>query len=135
MPPRPLTRLRKLCLSLPEATEVEAWGEPTFRAKKIFAMYASANTHHGAGRPGVWLKASPGNQEWMVQHAPNRFFRPPYVGPAGWVGVFLDGDVDWEELEELIRDSYRLIAPKKWVAILDRDPEEVEVTPRKRRSR
>ena len=62
MPPSPLVRLRKLCLALPEAHEVEAWGEATFRVKnKIFAMYAGANNHHGAGRPGVWIKATPIN--------------------------------------------------------------------------
>lgn len=114
MPPRPLTRLRRLCLALPEAHEVEAWGEPTFRVKnKLFAMYASSDTHHGSGRPGVWCKAAPGNQSLMVRHAPGRFFVPPYVGPSGWVGIHLDGDVDWEELAGLLRDSYCLIAPKR----------------------
>jgi hypothetical protein len=114
MPPRPLTWLRKLCLALPEAHEVEAWGEPTFRVgKKLFAMYASAETHHGAGRPAVWCKAAPGNQGLMVRAAPQRFFVPPYVGPSGWVGVYLDGAVDWRELGELLRDSYRLVAPKR----------------------
>ncbi len=64
---RPITRLRKLSLALPDAHEVEAWGSPTFRVRnKIFAMYADANDHHGAGRPAVWLKAAPGDQEAMV---------------------------------------------------------------------
>jgi predicted DNA-binding protein (MmcQ/YjbR family) len=114
MAPRLLLRLRKICLALPEAHEVEAWGEPTFRVrKKLFAMYASADSHHGGGRPAVWCKAAPGNQSLMVRHAPARFFVPPYVGPSGWVGVYLDGAVDWAELVELIGDSYRLIAPKR----------------------
>ncbi|NOT08662.1 MAG: MmcQ/YjbR family DNA-binding protein [Gemmatimonadales bacterium] len=117
--PRVLTRLRKLCLALPEAIEVIAWGEPTFRAKKIFAMYASAGNHHGGGRPAVWINAAPGNQELMVRAAPDRFFVPPYVGPAGWVGVWLDRSVDWKELEGLLEDSYRLIAPKRYLALLD----------------
>ena len=91
MPPRPLTRLRKLCLALPEAHEVEAWGEPTFRVRnKLFAMYAAAENHHGAGRPAVWCKAAPGNQALMVRAEPRRYFVPPYVGPRGWVGVWLD---------------------------------------------
>ncbi len=120
MPPAPLTRLRKLCLALPEAHEVEAWGEPTFRVRnKLFAMYANAANHHGGGRPGVWCKAAPGNQGYMVQAAPDRFFVPPYVGPKGWVGVYLDGGVDWAELAELLRDSYRLTAPKRMHALLD----------------
>ena len=64
----PLTRLRKLCLALPEAHEVEAWGEPTFRVRnKLFAMYASADNHHGNGRVAVWVKATPGNQAFMVE--------------------------------------------------------------------
>ncbi len=119
MTPRPLTRLRKLCLALPEAHEQEAWGEPTFRVKnKLFAMHASANTHHGAGREAVWCKAGPGNQALMVRAAPGRFFVPPYVGPSGWIGVWLDGKVDWEELAGLLEDSYRLTAPKKLIALL-----------------
>jgi predicted DNA-binding protein (MmcQ/YjbR family) len=114
MPARPLTRLRKICLALPEAHEVEAWGEPTFRVRnKLFAMFASAGTHHGQGRPAVWCKAGPGNQEIMVRGAPDRFFVPPYVGPSGWVGIWLDGSVDWNELADLLRDSYELVAPKR----------------------
>src|SRR5918912_3456058 len=117
---RALTRLRKLCLALPEAHEVEAWGEPTFRVRnKLFAMYASADSHHGAGRVAVWCKAGPGNQSLMVRAAPERFFVPPYVGPSGWIGVYLDGAVDWGEVAELLRDAYRLTAPKRLRAVLD----------------
>lgn len=119
MPPRHLTRLRKLCLALPEAHEVEAWGEPTFRVRnKLFAMYASASTHHGSGRPAVWCKAGPGNQGVMVRAAPDRFFVPPYVGPSGWIGAWLDGAIDWLELEDLLRDSYALVAPKRLLVLL-----------------
>jgi hypothetical protein len=119
VPTPPLTRLRKLCLALPEAHEVEAWGEPTFRVRnKLFAMHAAANNHHGAGRPAVWVKAEPGNQDLMVRTAPERFFVPPYVGPSGWVGVWLDRGVDWAELADLLRDAYRLAAPKRLLAKL-----------------
>jgi hypothetical protein len=112
--------LRTLCLALPEAHEVEAWGEPTFRVRnKLFAMHASANTHHGGGRPAVWCKAAPGNQALMVQAAPDRFFVPPYVGPSGWVGIWLDRGVVWEEVAGLLEDSYRLVAPKRLLARLD----------------
>ena len=118
MPPRPLTRLRSLCLALPEAHEVEAWGEPTFRVRnKLFAMYAGAD-RHGRGRPAVWVKAAPGNQDLMVRTAPERFFVPPYVGPSGWVGVWLDVEGDWGELAELLRDAYRLTAPRRLAAAL-----------------
>lgn len=118
----PLERLRKLCLTLPESHEVEAWGEPTFRVRnKLFAMYAAANNHHGGGRPAVWCKAAPGNQGLMVQAEPGRFFVPPYVGPSGWVGVWLDRRPDWVELGGLLRDSYRLVAPKRLAAQLEGD--------------
>jgi hypothetical protein len=114
MPPRPLTRLRRLCLALPEAHEVEAWGAPTFRVRnKLFAMYADPGNHHGGGRPAVWCKAAPGNQDLMVRAAPDRFFVPPYVGPSGWIGVWLDAGADWAGLAELLRDAWRLTAPKR----------------------
>jgi hypothetical protein len=120
MPPSPLSRLRELCLALPEAHEVEAWGEPTFRVRnKLFAMYAAPNNHHGAGRAAVWCKAAPGNQALMVRAEPERYFVPPYVGPSGWVGVWLDRRPDWKEVGELMRDSYRLVAPKKLAALLE----------------
>lgn len=119
MPTRPLTRVRKLCLSLPEAHEVEAWGEPTFRVRnKMFATFASASNHHGGGRHAVWCKAAPENQRLLVESNPDRYFRPPYVGPSGWVGIHLDGDVDWDDVADLLRDAYRMIAPRKLVAQL-----------------
>ena len=118
----PLARLRKLCLAFPEAHEVEAWGEPTFRVKnKIFAMYASAESHHGGGRAAIWCKAKPVNQRLMIDAAPKRFFSPPYVGPSGWIGVWLDGDPDWNELLDLLRDGYRMTAPKKLLARLEEE--------------
>ena len=122
MPPKPLVRLRKLCLALPESHEVEAWGEPTFRVRnKLFAMYADADNHHSGGRAAVWCKAGPGNQALMVKADPGRFFVPPYVGPSGWIGIWLDGAVDWAELDDLVRDSYRLVAPKRLKALLELD--------------
>src|SRR6185436_9677218 len=112
--PRPLPRLRKLCLALPEVQEIKAWGEPTFRVRiKMFAMYATANTHHGQGRASVWFKATPSDQDCLVRAAPNRFFTPPYMGTKGWVGVYLDGEMDWAECEALLRPAYILIAPKR----------------------
>ena len=114
MPPRPLTRLRKLCLALPEAHEVEAWGEPTFRVRnKMFAMYADASNHHGGGRHAVWIKAAKEDQAKIVRSAPKRFFVPPYVGPNGWVGMWLDGDVNWDDVADFLRDGYRLVAPER----------------------
>lgn len=120
MAARVLAWLRKICLALPESHEVEAWGEPTFRVRnKLFAMYANANNHHGGGRPAVWCKVGPGNQGLMVQANPDRFFVPPYVGPSGWVGVWLDGAVDWRVVADLVRDSYVLVAPKKLRVLME----------------
>ena len=124
MPANPLARLRRACLALPEAHEVEAWGEPTFRIRnKLFAMYAAPGNHHGGGRPAVWCKAAPGNQVLMVRAEPERYFVPPYVGPSGWVGVWLDRNPDWAEVRMLLRDSYRLVAPKKLAALLPSEDE------------
>ncbi len=77
---------RDLALSLPEATEKETWGHPTFRVRdKIFAMLKS-----GDGRPSLWCKAPPGSQEVLVGADPDTFFVPPYVGHKGWVGMRLE---------------------------------------------
>ena len=122
MPVSPLPRLRKLCLALPGAHEVEAWGTPTFRVKnKLFAMYAPASPHHGPGRTGVWLKAGAENQSFMVKAAPHRFFVPPYVGPSGWVGVYLDRRPNWDEVAELLRDAHRMTAPKRLLETVEPD--------------
>jgi hypothetical protein len=84
-------RLRKLCLSMPGATEKISWGAPTFRGpKRIFAMFAGKkNSYHG-GREAVWVMAAPGRQGRMVRTHPARFFVPKYVGVMGWIGVWLD---------------------------------------------
>ena len=119
----PLRRLRKLCLALPEAHEVEAWGEPTFRVRnKIFAMYASPSNHHGRGRHATWVKAAPGEQAAMVGAFPEFFFVPPYVGKSGWIGMWLDGDLEWDDVAEFLEDSYLLVAPKKLAILLDSQP-------------
>ena len=119
----PLDRLRTICLAFPEAHEVEAWGDPTFRVKnKLFAMYASSATHHGAGRPGVWIKSAAVTQDMLVRAEPARYYVPPYVGKSGWVGAFLDKKPDWDVLDDLLRDAYRLTAPKKLLAKLDAPP-------------
>jgi len=107
--PGPIDRLRELCLDLPEATEQETWGDPTFRVRgKIFAM-----PKRGDGRLSVWIKAPDGSQAILVGADPSRFFVPPYVGPKGWVGIRLDDEPDWEEVSALLRRSYRLVAPKR----------------------
>ena len=113
-----LARVRKICLALPEAHEKIAWGAPTFRVRdRQFAMYL--DNHHGDGRLALWVKASPGAQEALVGADPERFFVPPYVGPAGWLGLHLDRGLDWGVVAGLVRDGYLEAAPKKLRALLD----------------
>lgn len=114
----PLETLRKICLSFPEATERLSYGEPTWfvRDKKVFAMYAD---HHHDDRVSFWCAAPDGVQETLVRLDPERFFVPPYVGHRGWLGVRLDVPVDWDQVTDLVADSYRKVAPRKLVAELD----------------
>lgn len=110
----PLKQLRKVCLALPGAHEVQAWGEPTFRVRnKLFAMYASSSTHHGDGRPGVWVKSTHVNQDLLLHQDPKRFFKPPYVGPSGWVGIYLDKRPNWKIVAEILQDGHALLLKKK----------------------
>ena len=105
----PLTRLRALCLALPEAREKITWQEPTFRVgEKIFAMCGDET-----GRIAVTLKAPRGVQEVLVDYDASRYFVPRYVGKAGWVSAWLDARADWEQVAALVEQSYRLVAPKK----------------------
>jgi hypothetical protein len=111
-----LEPLREICLALPEAVEAGGVGAPSFKVRdRVFAMQ-----HDMRGRPSLWCKAPPGVQELLLQAAPQRFFVPPYVGQHGWVGAWLDSTPDWEELADLIEDSYRMTAPKRLVARLGR---------------
>jgi hypothetical protein len=113
----PLSRLRRLCLALPETTERLSHGEPTWfvRDKKTFVMYAD---HHHDDRLGFWCAAAPGVQAELIAADPVRFYRPPYVGQRGWLGVYLDVPQDWSELAEIVVDAYRAVAPKTLVAQL-----------------
>jgi hypothetical protein len=110
-----LKRLRAICLRFPEAVEAGGVGNPSFKVRdKIFAMQ-----HGHERRPSCWVKAERGIQELLVAHDETRFFRPPYVGQHGWVGIRLDGAPDWDELADLVEESYRMTAPKRLIAELD----------------
>jgi hypothetical protein len=115
-----IERLRKICLALPEANERTSHGEPTWFAGKgkVFAMLD--NHHHGSAHLGVWLPQPPGVQEELIAADPARFFRPPYVGPSGWVGVVLDTKPDWAMVASFVRDAFVHVATKKLVAQLAR---------------
>jgi hypothetical protein len=105
-----LVRVRRHCLSIPGTIEKVSHGEPTFfTPKRVFAMFA--NNHHGDGHVAVWLPAAPGAQEALIEEAPEVYFRPPYVGAAGWVGVEVSGVGD-DQLGALIREAFTLTSAK-----------------------
>lgn len=109
-----LPELRAICLALPEATEVEAWGRPTFRAGKIFAM----STLGPAESYSVVFKPDP--EDDAALRGDERFFVPRYWGPSGWLGLdFGKAAVDWEEVAELVEGSYRQVALKRMIKALD----------------
>ena len=117
-PEPPIDRLRRLCLALPEVTERPSHGEPAFfiRGKQSFVTYAD---HHHDDRLAFWCAAPEGSQRVLVEAAPDRFFVPPYVGHRGWLGVYLDVPVDWDEIRSIVEGAYRTVAPRRLVAELD----------------
>jgi len=119
-----LSRVRAICLGLPEVTERPSHGAPTFfvRDKKTFVMFH--DDHHGDGILGLWCAAAPGVQAELLRAEPDRFYRPPYVGHRGWIGVRLDVDVDWDEVAEICADAFRAVAPATLVARLDQERDE-----------
>jgi hypothetical protein len=117
-----LDRLRAICLSLPEVTERLSHGAPTWfvRGKTTFVTYWEYG-HHADQFPHLWCAAPPGVQQELVETEPARFFRPPYVGGRGWIGVRLDGRVDWNEIAAILEEAYRVVAPKALVQVLDEE--------------
>ena len=116
-----LARLRELCLALPGADVKISHGRPAFFTKKIFAGYGAVlkGDHHSSAHDHA-LVFMPDPAERAAYDQDDRFFTPAYWGPSGWLGIDLDGDgVDWDEITELIEDSYRQTAPKKLIAALD----------------
>lgn len=115
-------RVRGFCLALPEVTERLSHGAPAFfvRDRKQFVT-VWADGHHRDEFPHLWCAAPPGAQEELIAEDPERFFRPPYVGHRGWLGVRLDRTPDWAEIGELCADAYRVIAPRTLVARLEEE--------------
>lgn len=108
-----LARLTKICLAFP-GTERKLHGSHAqfLVRKKTFAYFL--NDHHGDGIVSVTGKVLPGENTALAAAQPSRFYLPAYVGPRGWVALRLDfGKVDWEEVGELMKCSYRLTAPKR----------------------
>jgi hypothetical protein len=116
-----LDRVRAICLGLPEVTERLSHGAPTWfvRGKNAFVTFW-VDGHHAEDFPHLWCAAPPGVQQELIESEPDRFFRPPYVGGRGWIGVRMDGDVDWNEMADICTEAYRVIAPARLVDELDR---------------
>ena len=108
-------RVRAVCLAFPEVTEKVSHGAPSFFVGRQFAV-VWYDGHHDHGFPHLWCAAPPGAQDELVGTGP--YFRPPYVGHRGWLGVRLDGEVDWEEIGEVLEDAYRAVAPTRLVSRL-----------------
>ena len=106
-----LKRVRRICAAMPESTEKLSHGEPTFFVrKKVFAMFA--NNHHNDGHIAVWIPVPPGLQRLLIKNSPETFFKPPYVGVRGWVGIELEQISD-EELAAHIREAWQMVVPKR----------------------
>jgi hypothetical protein len=111
MSEKQLERVRRICLALPETGEKLSHGEPTFFVhKKVFVMFA--NNHHNDGHIAIWLPVPPGFQDGLIESSPAIFFKPPYVGVRGWVGVELENISD-EDLRFHIQVAWELTAPKR----------------------
>jgi hypothetical protein len=113
-----IARLRRLCLALPEVTERLSHGEATWFVGHGKSFVTTADRHHD-DRIAFRCAAPDGVQEALVSTAPERFFRPPYVGHRGWLGVWLDVPQDWDEIAALVADAYRCVAPWRLAAVLD----------------
>ena len=109
--------MRRICLALPGTWEKISHGEPTwFVGKKVFAMFS--NNHHGDGHIAVTVPAAIGIQEMLIKKSPKKFYRPPYVGVRGWVGIEVDLASD-QELAQHVREAWKLIAPRKLLSQLE----------------
>lgn len=124
--------VRLICLSFPEAEEVESHGSPDFRvAGKTFATYSI--NHHGDGNIALWLRMPPGSQQFYVENEPDQYFVPAYVGPKGWLGVHLDRDLTWSSIADKVRTAYEVVAPAALVkaigTTIEIEPPEITLRP------
>src|SRR5690348_2481315 len=114
--------VRELCLAFPEVEEFESHGSPNFRARKgkVFAVWAL--NHHGDGHVGLWL-ATPALEQSRLLASSKHLYKPPYVGPAGWIGVELNKGVSWKRVVELVTMAYANSSPAKLVARVQKPPD------------
>lgn len=111
-----LARLRAMCMALPAVTERVSHGEPTWFIQDRKSFVTMDSYHHGAEHYSCWVAAPMVAQELLVGSKPEVYFRPPYVGHRGWVGVRLDvPELDWDDVEMIVKDAYRMVAPASLV--------------------
>lgn len=109
--PALLSQVRSIIEALPETLEKLSHGSPTWwGGRKTFACFHDGS--YDEGRPAVWIKAPEGAQEALIEANPERFYRPKYLGPSGWVGVRLDADTSWDEVEALLVQGHCLVASR-----------------------
>ena len=114
--------VRDLCLAFPDVEEFESHGSPNFRARKgrVFAVFAL--NHHGDGHVALWLNTPAAEQSRLLESAPKHIYKPPYVGPSGWIGVELNRGFSWKRVIELVHMAYVNSSPAKLVATLKKVP-------------
>ena len=111
MPIDQIARVRRICLALPGTSEKLSHGEPTFFVKKrVYAMIS--NNHHHDGHVAVWIPAEPGVQAALIRSSPKMYYKPPYVGVKGWVGIELAEAGD-DELGAHLSEAWQLIQRKR----------------------
>jgi hypothetical protein len=109
-----LERVRHICSALPETSERLSHGEPTFFVRgKVYVMFA--DNHHNDGHVAIWIPVPPGFQQVLIGAEPETYFKPPYVGVRGWVGIELARISD-RDLTFHIQTAWELIAPPSLVA-------------------
>jgi hypothetical protein len=115
-----LDALTKICLALPETRREDKGSHCAFLVgKKTFAYYL--NNHHGDDIVSVCCKVLPGENTFLVESDPARFYLPAYIGPRGWIGLRMDlPKLNLSEVKELILGSYLQLAPKKLASLVDR---------------
>ena len=115
-----LARLRQLCLALPEAAEKDAHGHPSFYTKKVFAIFgAVVKGDHYSDRWAQSVLVLPDLLTREAALSDERFFVPAYYGPYGWIGLdFRAAEVDWDEVGDLVEQSYRNTAPARLVKLM-----------------
>ena len=122
-----LRRVRRMCLAMTETSEKLSHGAPTFFAKKrTFAMFV--NNHHNDGHIAVWTAAAPGEQAALIAASPKTYFRPPYVGVKGWIGIELP-EIDDEDLATHLTDAWRLVIAAQGKSPTQRKPKEFTRSP------